>query len=257
MALITPPMNTPSDAVSLLTFRPAVPLDQQPHRLSSYLMSCPDRTVHVWGFDLDATPNTLAYWHQSLSSEEKQRAERFVERQQGARWVAAQGLKREVLSRYLNRAPHELNFVTRRNGKPVLEGQENEKWHFNLSHSGVRMLLAVSCSGAVGVDIEYQNLARPFLALAQRFFHPLEVASISTMDHEAACRYFYRAWVAKEAVLKAQGFGLAGGLAQCMVPVTAAEQIELPCWTVHWLPILESDGVAALALAPDQQWCWI
>jgi 4'-phosphopantetheinyl transferase len=248
-------MNTPDSVVTPLLFRPALPLAQQTKIPSS--INCLGKTVHLWGFHLDANPQALAYWRRLLSDEEIQRAERHIDPKQGARRLVAHGLKREVLSRYLHQAPQALKFVVQAHGKPVLRAPGHETWHFNLSHSHDRLLLAISNSRSLGVDLECQDPTRPFLALAQRFFHPDELTTMRTLEEKAARRLFYRTWVAKEALLKAQGSGLKAGLAQWPVPGTEADKAELPPWTVHWLPMAEPGFCAALAVHAENEWVWI
>jgi 4'-phosphopantetheinyl transferase len=241
-----------------LHFHPAQPLRQNTTTVPVPLIRCPDNTVHVWGFELDATTEALDYWYPLLSVEEQQRAGRFIHLEHKRRWVAAHGLKREVLSAYLQIAPQELKFVVQANGKPALQQPEHGQWHFNLSHSRNRLLLALSGTVVVGVDIEYEEASRPFLALAQRFFHPDEVKAMKAKTEGRARRQFYRAWVAKEAILKAEGArGLAAHMAQWRVPCAELDQIDLKPWTVHWLPLLEFGFCAALAIEPEKRWCWI
>ncbi|MCE2985379.1 MAG: 4'-phosphopantetheinyl transferase superfamily protein [Burkholderiales bacterium] len=251
------PMSPSSGPGLPLYFRLPQALRQQTDSVLAETIACPENIVHVWGFHLDAQPEMLSYWRSLLSTEERQRAERFVQPQQVARWVAAHGLKREVLSHYLQKAAHELRFVALPDGKPVLHQPGHEKWHFNLSHSHQRLLIAVSCSGPVGVDIEYHDPSRPFLALAQRFFHPDEAAAMTTMNETLARTQFYRAWVAKEALLKAQGMGLRGGLSRWPVSATETGKMQTTSWTVHWLTFSEPGFSAAVAMRPENQWCWV
>jgi phosphopantetheinyl transferase len=245
-------------SLTSLHFRPAQPLWQSTSTVPARAITCPENMVHVWGFELDAATEALAYWYRLLSAEEQQRAGRFIHHEHKRRWVAAHGLKREVLSAYLQTAPQELKFVIQANGKPALKQPVHEKWHFSLSHSRNRLLLALSSYSSVGVDIEYEDAPRPFLALAQRFFHPDEVEAMRAVTEVKARRQFYRAWVAKEAILKAEGArGLATYMAQWPVPCAELDQIELKPWTVHWLPLLELGFCAALAIEPENRWRWI
>lgn len=239
-----------------LHFRPAVPLRQQPELPCHQPSLSAENPVHVWGFRLDATPEAVAYWYTLLSIEEQQRAGRFMHAEQQRRWVAAHGLKREVLSAYLQKIAQELKFVVLPDGKPVLQLPDHEIFYFNLSHSRDRLLLAVSGISPVGVDLEHHDTTRPFLALAQRFFHPEEVEAMKAMTEEAARRQFYRAWVAKEALLKVQGFGLKGGLAHWPVPCNELDQVELGSWNVHWLTLADPGVYAALAVGPEKSWNW-
>ena len=247
----------PQHPVMPLHFRPAVPLRQQPDLPCYQPTLSAENPVQVWAFCLNAPDEAVAYWHTLLSTEEQQRAGRFIHREQQRRWVAAHGLKREVLSAYLQKPPEQLKFVVLPDGKPVLQLLDHEIIYFNLSHSRDRLLLAVSGISKVGVDLEHHDTTRPFWALAQRFFHPDEVEPMKAMTEAAARRQFYRAWVAKEALLKAQGSGLKGGLARWPVPCNGSDQVELGGWNVHWLPLTEPGVYGALAVESEKSWSWI
>jgi 4'-phosphopantetheinyl transferase len=85
-------------------------------------------------------------------------------------------------------------------GKPELVG---ETLAFNVSHSGVLAVIAVSDLGPIGVDLEEHAQLDDPAAIARRFFTPAEAAYV---DGDPAA--FYRLWCRKEAWIKAQGTGL-------------------------------------------------
>ena len=81
------------------------------------------------------------------------------------------------------------------------------------SHSGQGLLAAHARNAVVGIDLEYERPRKQVLALADRYFHPIEAAWLTTQPDETARQTaFIRLWCAKEAVLKAHGHGLAFGL---------------------------------------------
>ena len=92
-----------------------------------------------------------------------------------------------------------------------------ERFQFNLSHSGSRVLCMVSAdagghAGAVGCDLEQMDAVD--LRLARRFFSPEEADRLEALEsREAQRELFYRLWTLKESFLKATGAGLSGGLA--------------------------------------------
>jgi 4'-phosphopantetheinyl transferase len=85
-----------------------------------------------------------------------------------------------------------------------------------MSHAQGRALIAVSKGQEVGVDIERIRSHVEVVKLSERYFTPSEHASIMQSAEEQRATRFFRYWVAKEAVLKAQGIGL-GGLSQCEI----------------------------------------
>ena len=108
-----------------------------------------------------------------------------------------------------------LNYALRSEGLPPTEYAVTEHgkpffpalpdFCFNLSHSGSRVLCAVSPS-PIGCDVEL--LGTVDFAIARRFFHPDECAwllSLPESEREAA---FFRLWTCKESFVKALGLGL-------------------------------------------------
>lgn len=78
--------------------------------------------------------------------------------------------------------------------------------HFNLSHSGTKVLCAVSDS-EIGCDVERVQGAD--LKLAERFFTRKEYELLAAQETEAErAALFCRLWVLKESFLKATGAGL-------------------------------------------------
>lgn len=172
--------------------------------------------VHVWGVSLEAEADAVEQCRQCLSSEELARMDRRVSETSRRHFVVAHGMLRMVLSRYSNRRPQELSFQNMPSGKPVLQGTDliAKTIRFNLSHSHGRALIAVSKDREVGVDLEKIRADRDVVALAKRFFAPQEQELLMNVGLEEQHRTFARIWVAKEAVLKAQGSGLTFPLAR-------------------------------------------
>jgi 4'-phosphopantetheinyl transferase len=80
------------------------------------------------------------------------------------------------------------------------------------SHSGDYLLVGIGAHARLGVDIERQRARPRLLEVAQRFFHPDEVAMLRALAEPARQALFFRLWCAKEALLKAHGHGLSFGL---------------------------------------------
>ena len=106
-----------------------------------------------------------------------------------------------------------LPIVREARGKPRFDGTLRD-WHFSLSHSRGHALLALARDQALGVDLESPRPRPHLLALAQRFFTPIETETLRNLPEEHRLHAFYALWTAKEAVLKAAGVGIGYGLAQ-------------------------------------------
>ncbi|MBV8582083.1 MAG: 4'-phosphopantetheinyl transferase superfamily protein, partial [Candidatus Eremiobacteraeota bacterium] len=116
--------------------------------------------------------------------------------------------------------PGRLRFDVDVRGKPSLCGvargmlspRRTAALHFNLAHSGDGVLVAVGAAGAVGVDLEVRRTVRDAERLARRFFTPAEAAAIAACDEPERSTAFLMRWTCKEAMLKASGIGIVGGL---------------------------------------------
>jgi 4'-phosphopantetheinyl transferase len=188
--------------------------------------------VHLWGIELDGSPACLERCARWLDEDEQRRAMRMVREEDRRRYVLAHGGLRAVLSRYLGIGPDVLKICRREAGKPSLTGelQDPPTITFNMSHAQGRALIAVSKGQEVGVDLERVRPDIEVAKLSERFFASSEHAAIMQSAQERRATSFFRYWVAKEALLKAQGIGLRG-LSQCEI-------------------YLGADGVGAEVLVP-------
>lgn len=178
--------------------------------------------VHVWSVDLgEAPPEREPEWTRVLSAEERERMGAFRTPELRARFLLRRAALRTLLGAYLGRPPHGIPIEAGPHGRPTLRGKESLS--FNLSHSGSRALIAVAHSGPVGVDLERIDPDVEIRAITERFFAPSEREQIVQQRGDERVRTFYRIWTAKEALLKATGLGLSGGLDQAIVKVSGAE----------------------------------
>lgn len=122
-------------------------------------------------------------------------------------YAASQAGLREVLALYLDCPPEKVTLERRERGKPFLaNGPE-----FNLSHSGGRMVLAVSLH-PVGLDLEADDRRVRHEGLAAKFFSPAEQRRMAEAPSRERNRLFLRHWVGKEAAVKLSGEGIFLGL---------------------------------------------
>src|SRR5205085_8136741 len=76
--------------------------------------------VHVWRAVLDLPPSHLHVLEQTLAEDERARAQQFRFPKDRAHFVAARGILRAILGRYLFREPRALSFSYSQYGKPAL-----------------------------------------------------------------------------------------------------------------------------------------
>src|ERR1700690_2111518 len=113
--------------------------------------------VHLWRARLVSTPEL----RETLSPAEWIRAERYHFPRDRERFIAARGLLRSILASYLKLDPCDLGFSSGPHGKPELHNVCSPL-RFNLSHSDDMMLLAISHSREIGVDLEVVRNDVPF-----------------------------------------------------------------------------------------------
>jgi 4'-phosphopantetheinyl transferase len=210
----------------------------------------PENEVLVWTFDLDAIDSAAVA--PVLSTDERERGARFRFEVHRDRYIAGRGTMRVALGAVADVAPEELEFAYGAHGKPELKPLNGPKLHFNLSHSDNRAILGVTRAGPLGVDVEGINLQRGNRDVARRFFSPREIADLDGLTGEAYAQGFFRCWARKEAVLKAVGTGIMGGLSSFSVPIDEMPDpvhIATPdCWIGNLsgaFPYLESVGFSS------------
>lgn len=126
---------------------------------------------------------------------------------------------RRLLAGYLDAALDDVVLADATHGRPELAGAHGGRLRFNWSHSGDRALVAIARSVQPGIDLEHRARrgARDELALARRFFAPQEAQALAALPAQSRSSAFLQLWTVKEAVLKAQGRGLAYGLHRVVV----------------------------------------
>jgi 4'-phosphopantetheinyl transferase len=142
-----------------------------------------------------------------LCPAERERARRFVFDGDRADFLASRFLLRRVLGELAGVHPGRLAFDTNRWGKPALRGRPDLS--FNLSHCRGGAVLMIGAGAPAGVDIEAVGPGRADPLVAQRLFHRAEQVQLLASPRSGYDRLFVRFWTLKEAVLKAEGSGLA------------------------------------------------
>jgi len=187
-----------------------------------------DEEVHVWLANLDLSKEEVYGLEETLSRDERERANRFHFPQHRERFIVGRGTLRTILGRYLAIKPQVLQFEYSSRGKPKLADSCNSnKLQFNLSHSQGLALYVFSRDRLVGIDVEYLRPMADAERIAQRFFSPQEYTTIKELPAREKERAFFRGWTGKEAYLKAIGHGLAGSLASIEVNLKLEEPTGL------------------------------
>ena len=195
--------------------------------------------VHLW---TAAWPRLEAWGDLTacLTPEEHTRAERFRVARARDQFILGRAWLRRLLGAYLDIEPSRIVLTYEATGKPVLAGAAGgQPVHFNLSHSGELVVIAVSGGGRVGVDVEQRKCLPEVELLVQRFFSPGEHTAFAALPVEERLPSFFRAWVRKEAALKATGSG-----------ITVLDDCDVT--------FRRDDPPRLLRLGDDEEasWCW-
>jgi 4'-phosphopantetheinyl transferase len=217
--------------------------------------------VHVWRAVLDVGPRRLEALRDTLDPDERRRAARFVFARDRDRFVAGRGTLRELLARYLGRAPGELAFSYGPHGKPAVAGAARDL-RFNLSHAGGLALYAVAEGRELGIDVETMRPDFATERIAERFFSPAERAALRRVAAEQRCEAFFACWTRKEAYMKALGRGFSLPLDAFDVSLAPGEPAALLATREDpadrerwWLSALDAGPGVAAALAVEGARC--
>ena len=257
-------MNQKAIKTSVITdMEPMITLDPKLLLALPASLVLEPRTVHVWAFTLEGSAALTEACRDVLSPTERQRADRFVFAHDRIRHTIAHGVLRHLLSRYCGIAPASLCFQATASGKPSLQwpaGAAVPSLQFNLTHSDDRALLGVSDGRELGIDLERVRSNLEALDISRHYFFGAEREAIENALSVMRDRTFFRYWVAKEAVLKAQGVGLGFPLDRFCIhfhPGGDTAHIETldPAvlerdWTVRMLPC-EAGWAGAVAARGD------
>lgn len=157
-----------------------------------------------------------------LDESEAARASRFVFDSDRRAYIAAHALLRARLSARANSiAPADWRFGVTPHGKPFLLSPPQAGVDVSLSHTRGMAAVAIAAGLHVGVDVESVLRPRDALRVAERFFAPQEAALVREQsDLVLQSEVFFALWTLKEAVVKADGRGLARGLDSFVVSLS-------------------------------------
>jgi len=189
----------------------------------------------VWLTSTALDPAALARRLALLTADERRRADRFVMPIHRARFIAARGFLRLLLSRYTGVGAADIRFAEAPRGKPVLEGAP--PLEFNLSHSADAAVCAVAAR-PVGVDVERLRAMPAALEIAGRFFSAAEREALARVPAGRRDEAFFTCWTRKEAFIKGIGHGLGFPLGTFTVSIERGAPIALSGlstagWTLH------------------------
>lgn len=161
--------------------------------------------VEVWRFNLNTYLHHMENFHDLLESGEKARSARLLIEKDRQISIAARALLRILLGKYLNVNPRAISFTYSERMKPKVKNECNLSIHFNVSHSGPCILIAVS-NEEVGIDVEYCDKAYPIKTDMDYLFSAAEKFFIN--NQHSPIEAYHLLWTRKEALLKGTSQGI-------------------------------------------------
>jgi 4'-phosphopantetheinyl transferase len=161
--------------------------------------------VHIWMAELSGGGN----WRY-LSEQEQARARAVMSDRLRARFIAARSILRQLLGRYLGKAPDRIELRANAHGKPMLAGRQ-AALQFNLSHTDDLLLVAFARDRAVGIDVDRLDRVGDWAGVARSSFSNCERATLELLPESLRAKALMCGWIRKEAYAKARGAGYAYG----------------------------------------------
>jgi 4'-phosphopantetheinyl transferase len=166
----------------------------------------PVGTVHLFAWP---TSMELPADRSILNEYEQARLDRYRVEKAREQFLSGRVLLRWILGQYLSHPPELIHFDYHGSGKPRLIDEKHRWLQFNLAHSGEMVVLALQRNAAVGIDLEQLRELPDRDGLVRRFFASKEADRFDGLPECLRTLAFYRAWTAKEAILKSLSLGIA------------------------------------------------
>jgi 4'-phosphopantetheinyl transferase len=206
--------------------------------------------VGAWTLATEALdPRRMTALEAMLDLAERARARRFAFASDRRDFVAAHGLFKEMLGRWLGLAPSQFRMLADRPGaKPLVTAPGCAGLDVNISHCRRLVACVAAFECCVGINAEATG-ARAFRGeigscVAEELFSREEIGWLRCRPPLTTGADLLRLWTLKEALAKADGGGLGLGLGGCVVLPDPPRLLGLPPqmgavseWTLRqWTP---------------------
>ncbi|KHD36075.1 surfactin biosynthesis protein Sfp [Clostridium acetobutylicum] len=168
--------------------------------------------------DFNLSREKFEYFLKFVNEEEKNKIVRYIRYEDSLRSLYGKLILKNMLS--LDKIQLEYNEW----GQPRL--LNNSKVHFNISHSGEWVVVAVD-EKPIGIDI--QQIYKTDLAIAESSFSKRENKYIASLSKDDRVDAFFMLWTLKEAFIKAKGKGLYIPLNSFTIDISSVKPILYSC----------------------------
>jgi 4'-phosphopantetheinyl transferase len=163
--------------------------------------------IHVWTHIIHYDDPFLRQAPFLLSQEEMARAARYHFEKDRRVYESSHVFIRKVLAHYTAQEASAISLSPIVNQKPLLLNAPFPI-HFNITHSGSRIMVAVGFDSDVGIDAERVITDFDTDGFAEANYHPNELAELQKLKGDDETFFFYAVWTRKEAWLKLTGEGV-------------------------------------------------
>lgn len=161
-----------------------------------------ENTIHVWSLPILPKSQLDRFF---FSNDTLQGAEKFQTESSRLQYLSSRYALYRLISLYLGVDESNIIIKISPSGKPYLEGY---KLYFNLSHSHSKIILAMSRSFNVGIDLEKQRPVKNYQAIARRVLDNQLIQTLNNSQNPEAS--FIQCWTQFEARQKLMGTGVFG-----------------------------------------------
>jgi len=223
--------------------------------------------VHLWRADLNLQTPHLNYLVALLSDRERDWAKHVPVEENRQQALAAHGLLRIILGRYLAYPPTALRFFCNPHSQPYLAiGPGRPPLHFNLAYSQGIAIYIFALGRRVGVDLELIRTDFDYDQIAEDYFSARERAVLGEFPAQDKHRAFFACWTRREAYSRAtdQNFSLPvhhiDGPLRPERPAPFLKQgnpTDLTAWSVQ--EIIPGPGYVGAVAVEGHDWrlrCW-
>jgi 4'-phosphopantetheinyl transferase len=172
-------------------------------------------------------------WLALLDAEETERLSRLTAGEARDTFATSRAMQRLIGARYLDLPPAEVRiardcqYCAGNHGRPRFPGAAIE---YSVSHTKEWLLVAVTGTGLVGVDVESTALNRDVGRMASVVLTAAEQERFAQLPERMRARWLVRSWTRKEAAMKLVGLGLAAPPAELDVAGRVLSVGEVPRW---------------------------
>ena len=163
-----------------------------------------DNEIHIWRIPVRPVFNGGI---KLLSAAEKKRLNGFRNNHSKDTFFSSRIAMRKLFSSYLDMPVDSIQFDTRTHGKPCIH-LDNDRFEFNLTHSGSLILLAVSNNVEIGIDIEAVRQVTNWKSISRKVFDQKTCSLLLKSENPADL--FVRYWTTFESRQKLFGQGVFG-----------------------------------------------